>query len=113
MLSRLATAFSRAAVRQEPRVTSTKMASYRSQRASDWDADACCEADDDDIDAVTHVGAAPTIVCRHISRYTDEEAAKVLIHEALHHAGLTEAPQDPEAMTGRVINQLVKKKCEL
>jgi hypothetical protein len=63
--------------------------------------------------AVTHVGAAPTVVCSHIARYKDEEAAKVLIHEALHHAGLTEAPQDPDAMSSRVINQMVKKKCEL
>lgn len=63
--------------------------------------------------AVTNVGAAPTVVCSHIARYKNEEAAKVLIHEALHHAGLTEAPQDPDAMTSRVINQMVKKSCGL
>jgi len=63
--------------------------------------------------AVTHVGGAPTVVCRQIAQYSVKEAAKVLLHEALHHAGLTEAPQDPTAMTSRVINQLVKKSCGL
>jgi hypothetical protein len=45
------------------------------------------------------VGSPSTFVCRLFQRLGDERAAVVLIHEALHHAGLTEYPQDPEAMT--------------
>ena len=34
-----------------------------------------------------------------------------LIHEALHHAGLTEKPKDPEAMSAREIDNMVEDAC--
>jgi hypothetical protein len=62
-------------------------------------------------DAATFVGSPSTFVCRHFQRLGDEQAAVVLIHEALHHAGLTEYPQDPEAMTSARITRMVEKNC--
>ncbi|MCG6947754.1 MAG: hypothetical protein LJE93_02410 [Acidobacteria bacterium] len=44
---------------------------------------------------------------------SDEQAAMVIIHEALHHAGLSEYPKDPDAMTSRAINGMVSEKCGL
>jgi hypothetical protein len=61
--------------------------------------------------AATIVGAPSTFVCRNFQHLSDERAALVLIHEALHHAGLTEYPQDPEAMTSARINRMVDKSC--
>ena len=61
--------------------------------------------------AFTYVGEAPTSICRDFSRLSGQRAAMVLVHEALHHAGLTEAPQDPSAMTSLAINVMVKKSC--
>jgi len=37
----------------------------------------------------------------------------VIIHEALHHAGLTEYPQDPNGMTSNQINGMVAEQCGL
>lgn len=62
-------------------------------------------------DAATFVGSPSTFVCRHFQRLGNERAAVVLIHEALHHAGLTEYPQDPEAMTSAQITRMVEKNC--
>jgi hypothetical protein len=63
--------------------------------------------------AYTLVGGGPIWVCRDFSRLSDTQAAMVIIHEALHHAGLSEYPQDPDAMTSTLINQMVMKKCGL
>jgi hypothetical protein len=63
--------------------------------------------------AFTNVGAAPTFVCRDFSRMSDERAAMYVVHEALHHAGLTEKPHDPGAMTSRAINRMVTDACKL
>lgn len=62
-------------------------------------------------DAFTYVGEAPTFLCRKFYRLTDERAAMVLVHEALHHAGLTEWPADPEGMKSIAINQMVSDSC--
>jgi len=62
--------------------------------------------------AFTNVGAAPTFLCREFSRMTDERAAMYVVHEALHHAGLTEKPLDPGAMTSRAINRMVTDACK-
>jgi hypothetical protein len=40
-----------------------------------------------------------------------DKAALVLLHEALHFAGLTEQPHDPRAMTSSEINDMVKDRC--
>ena len=62
--------------------------------------------------AYTQVGAAPTWICRHFSRVSTETAAVAVIHEALHHAGLTEWPHDRLAMTSLEITELVESRCE-
>ena len=61
--------------------------------------------------AFTWVGGAHTRLCRRFTSLSDERAAMTLIHEALHHAGLTEAPADPEAMTAREIDNMVEDAC--
>jgi hypothetical protein len=63
--------------------------------------------------AYTLVGGGPTWVCRDFWRLTDREAAMIIIHEALHHAGLPERPGDPDAMTSAGINRMVIKNCGL
>jgi hypothetical protein len=63
--------------------------------------------------AQTNVGAAPTWICRRITSYSDEQAAMVVIHEALHHAGLPERPHDKKAMTSGQINDMVREACGL
>jgi len=61
--------------------------------------------------AFTWVGGAHTRLCRRFSSLSEERAAMTLIHEALHHAGLTEKPADPEAMTAREIDGMVGAAC--
>jgi hypothetical protein len=64
--------------------------------------------------AYTFVGGkGPTWLCREFSRLSDKKAAMIIIHEALHHAGLTERPKDPQGMTSAGINRMVSKKCGL
>ena len=63
--------------------------------------------------AYTNVGAAPTFLCRDFARLSDDRAAMYIIHEALHHAGLTEKPHDQGAMTSRAINTMVTNACQL
>lgn len=59
----------------------------------------------------TQVGAAATWVCLHFSRVSEKTAAVALIHEALHHAGLTERPHDRMAMSSVEITEMVTKAC--
>lgn len=61
--------------------------------------------------AATVVGTHSTFVCRRLQWLSDEHAAMVLIHEALHHAGLTELPQDPEGLRSSEITRMVKSSC--
>jgi hypothetical protein len=61
--------------------------------------------------AFTWVGGGYTRLCRRFSSLSTERAAMTLIHEALHHAGLTEQPADPEAMTAREIDSMVEDAC--
>jgi hypothetical protein len=63
--------------------------------------------------AYTMVGGGPVRVCREFSRLSDTQAAMVIIHEALHHAGLTEYPLDPDGMTSNAINGMVAESCGL
>ena len=65
------------------------------------------------ITAYTFVGASTTWLCPDFKRLPIEHAALVLIHEALHHAGLTEKPHDQGAMTSREINTMVTTACQL
>jgi hypothetical protein len=61
----------------------------------------------------TLVGGGPIWVCRKFSRLSNSQGAMVIIHEALHHAGLTEHPQDKSGMTSAGINAMVAKRCGL
>ena len=61
--------------------------------------------------AYTTVGGAPTFLCRHFARVSTETAAVALIHEALHHAGLTERPRDRLAMSSAEITEMVEAAC--
>ncbi len=57
------------------------------------------------------VGGAPTWLCRRFARLSDERAAAILLHEALHHAGMDEWPHDPQAAPASAIDELVTKAC--
>ena len=59
----------------------------------------------------TVVGGSPTWICRNFARVSNETAAITVIHEALHHAGMTEWPSDRLAMTSEEITRMVKKAC--
>ncbi len=59
----------------------------------------------------TTVGGAPIWICRHFARVSTETAAVAVIHEALHHAGLTERPNDRLAMSSQEITELVESAC--
>lgn len=63
--------------------------------------------------AQTIVGSAPTWICRNITAYPDEKIAAVLIHEALHHAGLPEDETGRTAKSSGSITRTVEKKCDL
>jgi hypothetical protein len=63
--------------------------------------------------AQTIVGSAPTWICRNITAYPDETVAAVLIHEALHHAGLTEDATGRTAKSSGSITRTVTKQCRL
>jgi len=65
------------------------------------------------VDAYTMVGGGPTWLCRDFWRLTDTRAAMIIIHEALHHAGLTEWPKDPDGMRSVAINRMVAERCGL
>ena len=66
-----------------------------------------------DASAYTWVGTSRTCLCPNFGHLSSRGAAVTLIHEALHHAGLTEQPSDPLAMTSGQINQLVATSCML
>jgi len=61
--------------------------------------------------AFAHFGSPVVWVCDAFKDLSAEEAAMALIHEALHSAGLWEQPHDPQAMTSREIDHLVKSRC--
>ena len=62
--------------------------------------------------AYTKVGAASTWICSQFASVSTETAAIAVIHEALHHAGLTEKPFDRTAMSSAAITKMVKRACE-
>ena len=61
--------------------------------------------------AFTWVGGVHTRLCRRFASLSEERAAMTLIHEALHHAGLTEKPMDPGGMSAREIDGMVNSAC--
>jgi len=65
------------------------------------------------VSAFTVTGGLATRLCPSFARLATPRAAVVLIHEALHSAGLPEAPQTPGALRSSEINELVARRCEL
>ncbi len=61
--------------------------------------------------ALTAVRSPITRLCRSFARLPNEIAAQVLIHEALHYAGMPESPMDPTALDSATINALVARSC--
>lgn len=61
--------------------------------------------------AYTVVGGAPTWVCQRFARLNERRAAAVLLHEALHHAGMDEWPHDLNGLAPAAIDDLVEKAC--
>lgn len=63
--------------------------------------------------AFTMVKSPRTIICPAFGRLTVEDAAVIVLHEALHFAGQTEWPRDPDAPNGGQINRMVREACGL
>lgn len=61
--------------------------------------------------AFTTVGGRKIWLCPHFGDLTVPAAAMIIIHEALHAAGLTERPADPRGLLPQEINQLVAASC--
>jgi hypothetical protein len=63
--------------------------------------------------AVTEVGGSAVVLCRSFGGLSAEEAAILLIHEALHFAGQSEYPIDPGAPDSIEITRMVMEGCRL
>jgi len=64
--------------------------------------------------AYTTVGGHRTHLCPPLfEQLNTQQAAVVLIHEALHRAGLNEWPPDPNGLTSAEINLMVQRSCNL
>jgi hypothetical protein len=66
-----------------------------------------------DAAAFTMVNSPRTIICPAFDRLTVEDAAVIVLHEALHSAGQTEWPLDPNAPNSGQINRMVRAACGL
>jgi hypothetical protein len=65
------------------------------------------------VSAVTSIHGRETRLCYQFKILSQNDKAAILIHEALHAAGLSERPHDPEAPTSREITAMVKSACAL
>lgn len=65
------------------------------------------------IDAFTVLGQSRILICRQFHLLPQRRMTVVLIHEALHTAGLSEAPHDPNGLTSREITRMVSLACSL
>ncbi len=65
------------------------------------------------VGAVTGVRSHRIRLCPAFTTLSCNDRVAILIHEALHTAGLSEWPQDPEAPTSREITERVKRACSL
>ena len=63
--------------------------------------------------AYTRVGGTHTGLCRSFGSLSRVKAAATLIHEALHSAGMSERPHDPDGFSSLEIDRLVKNRCSL
>jgi len=67
----------------------------------------------DGVFAATQVGSRVTMLCGSFGRISRDLAAVVVLHEALHFAGLRERPRDPRALSSNEINRSIRKRCGL
>jgi hypothetical protein len=65
------------------------------------------------VSALTTVGGSAVVVCRSFARLSGQQAAIILIHEALHLAGQTEYPAAPQAPDSLAITRMVMTGCWL
>jgi hypothetical protein len=63
--------------------------------------------------ALTTVGASAVALCRGFARLSGQQAAIILIHEALHLAGQPESPAAPGAPPSLAITEMVMRGCWL
>lgn len=63
--------------------------------------------------AVTTLGSPVTFLCPCFTQVSRREGAIVLLHEALHYAGLSEQPLDPAGLTPQQISAMVASACRL
>jgi hypothetical protein len=63
--------------------------------------------------AFTSIGLPIVTLCRNFSRHSDPDAAAIILHEALHQAGLGESPVDRDALTSTEITNVVLAECRL
>jgi hypothetical protein len=63
--------------------------------------------------AYTAVGNSRTVVCPGFGSLNPKQAAVIVLHEALHFAGLPESPSTPGAMNPAEINEMVADRCGL
>jgi hypothetical protein len=61
--------------------------------------------------AATGVGLSQVLICRRFHTLPPHQRTVVLIHEALHTAGLDEVPYDPNGLTSRQITEMVEQAC--
>jgi hypothetical protein len=61
--------------------------------------------------ALTMVGSPQTRLCLAFGELGTYWAAMLLIHEALHFAGMSEKPLDPRGLSAAEINELVMARC--
>lgn len=60
------------------------------------------------ISAITSIGGNTTRLCDHLTVLSQNDKVAILIHEALHAAGLGEAPYHLEAPTSSELTRIVK-----
>jgi hypothetical protein len=73
---------------------------------ADWEKEACTSAE-----AFTTIGGTEVTLCNSFGWLSPKEGAVVLIHEALHSAGLGEQPSVPDGPTPAQIDQAVATYC--
>ncbi len=76
---------------------------------SPWERRQCSRG----VAAYTVVGSNRIVICDHFHRLDRRAQSAVLIHEALHTAGMSETPVDSDAMTAEAVTDMVEEACSL
>jgi hypothetical protein len=76
---------------------------------SPWEWSQCSRS----VAAYTVVGSNRVVICDHFHRLDRRAQSAVLIHEALHTAGMSETRVDSDAMTAEAITDMVEEACSL